>query len=263
MHRLTDFYQYIIGNIHDCIQSIMSHCNQSSLHPQRRFHIFYIINIMAQITRTDILVNDFYTDIRVGGSILCIGHIRIFYFFSKESSHFSGNTEYRLAVRTVRGNGNVKYIIIQSQISFDIFSNWSIFVKNHDSVDICSRIPVFGNSKFFSGTEHAVRHHIFHLSRCDFHAVRKLCANETGRNLCTLEDIIRTCQDQVIFTMYPTVYMTDIKMCSFIFFNRSYFTYINFLNIFSEIFNTLYFKACGKKLLFQFLRGNINIYIFF
>ena len=174
MHGLTNFHQYIVGDVHHGIDCIVSYCNQSSLHPERRFLILYIIDIMAQISGTELLVNHRNTYFRIGSLITGVAHIRILYFFSKESCHLTGNPQNRLTVRAVGCDRNVKHIVIQAQICLDIFTNRCIFIQNHDAVDICSRIPILVKAKLFTGAKHTIGHHILHLSGSNLQSVGQL-----------------------------------------------------------------------------------------
>ncbi len=263
MHGLSDFHQYIVGDIHHGVYGVMPHRDEPALHPQGGLHILHVIHIMGQIPGAEISVDDIHADLLVYGIVADIAHVRLFHFFHQESRHLPGDAQYGLAVRTVGRDGNIEHIVVQSQVLLDIHAHRRIPVQDHDTVHICSGIPVFIQAQLLPGAEHAVGHHVLHLPGRDLQAVWKLRPHQAGRNLRPLEHIVRPREDQVVMPLLPAVDMADIKVRSFVFFNGSHLPYINLLNIFAKVRDLLHLKPGGEQLLLQLPGRHIDVHIFF
>ena len=156
MHGLSDLQHDVIGNIHHVVNGPEAAQGQMPAHPPGAFPGGDIPNPMAQIPRTEILVQDGYLQagiLIIRGMEIRPGH---FQFLPQHGRHLPGNPQNALAVRPVGSHGDVEQIIVQSHHGFDIRAGHRILRQIHQAVDLRAGIQIVVKAKLLTGTEHTV-----------------------------------------------------------------------------------------------------------
>ena len=134
VHRLTEFEHYEICYIDDVAYPADTAERKVSSHPCGAFLELDIVYDMTDIPRADIgsldlYVNDFS---RVAGNgVVGGGHLHL---LAEYSRHLACHTEYGLAVRAVRGNGDIEDVIVETHDLADIVARDGILWEIEQSV---------------------------------------------------------------------------------------------------------------------------------
>ena len=271
MHRLAEFLKDIVRNIYDIGDRGASDESQTALHPCRRLSDLDIGNIVADISRAQILCRyaDIERDLHIG---LGIVECRLFERLAENGSDFTCNTEDALAVRTVCRDRDIEDIVIEPQDRLYIRTRFRIFRKYQKSVITGTREHILTDTDLDAGAEHTIGivsseftladgHQAFY-SYVIFRGRIHLRADQRERVLSAGGNIIRAAAD-LQCAVGSCIHLTKMEMCSLDRITSLHETYDNITDVVSDLVLLFYLETTGKELLLQFIRGNIDIYIIF
>ena len=188
---MTDFQKNIVCDINNRVNRAETAHGKSALHPLRAFKVLYIINVVTEIARAQILVDNLNRDIAVSFFGAVVGIIGCFERLFEERRNLARDTENRLTIGTICGNRDIENVVVQAEIFHDILADGSVLGENENSVYGSALNPVVVNSKLAARAEHTVAHHILHLARLNFQTAGEFCSDNRRGYLRTLENVIR------------------------------------------------------------------------
>ena len=108
MERLAQLAHDVVGNINDVGNGVVADQGKASSHPCRGLSQLYIVYIVGNIARAEILC--IYGDLKVLFFYLSLGIVQSWslQWLAQCCCHLSCQTEDALAVRTVCRNGNIE-----------------------------------------------------------------------------------------------------------------------------------------------------------
>ena len=134
----------------------MTRQEQTAAHPERGADNPDVFDIMTDIARAEVGCFDRDVDRRFplgfGGIVpvrLCEGSVQ----FCRE---FARNPENGLAVREIRGNGDVPHFVVKSENLLHVRTGDGILRQNQNAVHAGTLEPVVVDAEFFAGAEHSV-----------------------------------------------------------------------------------------------------------
>ena len=228
MHRLSELFHHIVGNIYQVIDRTDTVSSQTSLHPFGRRTDLYIFYHSCTISWAQIRI--LYSYFHVVMSVFAVS-LYLYYrrnkLLVKSSRRLSGNADDAVAVYTVGRNLIFKNHIIQSQSVDGAFPYYCVFRENINSVFRSFRIKLSGGTQLFNGAHHSVGVYPSELACLNRNAPGSLLSvvascNSSSfqnyRNLISFFYIWRSCND--LDRLCSDIYLADDQfICIRVFFN--------------------------------------------
>ena len=173
MHGLTQLQQDKVRDVHDVGNGVQAGQGQAALHPCGRFLDLHVVDVVAQEPLAEFRRVDPHMEAREFDICLFIIQRRLLQRLIQHCRDFPRDAEDALAVRTVRGDGNIKEPVVQSDDRLYIRSDRRILRQKQKSVVACAGIKILRDAEFHTGTKHSLGfispelafldgHHAFH-----------------------------------------------------------------------------------------------------
>ncbi len=166
MHGLSHFEKHIIRDVDDIRNGAKSTQRKTAAQGARRRADLYFVHALPHIARTERRLFDFDGNFPICGKRL----IRTVGRFDRRVQYrrnFARNTEYALAVGTVRRDGDVEQIIVDPDYGTYIYADGGIGIKNKNAVDFRALVVIVVDPEFLSRTEHSLGDDAAELARLD------------------------------------------------------------------------------------------------
>ena len=280
MHRLTEFQQHEISNIHHGRYRTQSAERKAFSQPGGRlfFHPLRVaFHVPADIAGAKV------RRLHIDGNGLGFG----FVFFERnigrfqrgfrDCRHFARNAVHALTIGAVCREGNIENIIVQSHDFFNIFAERRIAIQIKQTVHSGALVKIFVDAEFVAGTEHAVRFHaaklaffyFFHAVRI-FFQLRGICFAYGGiieRHRRTHTDVyVGSARNdlQISAVFFAAIHRADLHVIAVRMRNKRFHFARHYpIDFAAEISNFFHFEPAGKQLFRKLFRGNIYIHVIF
>ena len=268
VHGLAQLQHDEVRDIDDIGDGVQSDQRKTPLHPCRRLFDLHIVNIAAQESLAEFRSLD--PDMESRELFVRLGEVegRLLHRLVQHCCHFAGDAENALAVRAVRGDGDVKKPVVQADDGLHVGTHGSVVRKDQQSVVACAGIQILGDTELHAGAEHALGFIAPQLSFLDghhaFHCLVILCggvdrgAHQRRRELLSCFHIVRAAAD-LEGSVRSAVDSADMKVCLRDGFTGLHKTHHHVGDILSYLSQFFHFKSAGKQLVLQLLRSAVDI----
>ena len=271
VHRLPQLLQDVVRDVDDVGDRIHAHQGQTALHPCRGLPDLHVVHILADEARAEI--RSFHGNVEAG-----LFHLRRMIFdgrhlhrFSEARRHLAGHSEDALAVRTVRGDGDIEDPVVQAGDGLHIRAGLRVLREHQKAVVARARIQILGEAQLHAGAEHAVGIIAAQLSLLDGHQTlhrlvvlaghHDLGAHQGQRELAARADIVRAAahlEGAVLSRVHGRQVQVGVRDRLAGLHQADH----DVFDVRADFPQFLHLKAAVKELLLQLLRRDINIHIF-
>ena len=159
--------QGVVGDIHHVADGAQAAQRQMALHPAGSLAHADVAHIVCHVAGAQVRSLHLDGDGRIrlaDGLVVHCGHVQ---GLAQNGSHLTGNTQNRLAVRAVGGDGDIKDIVVQTHHGSNVGAGDRILGQNEQTVDLRAREQIIVQPQFCAGAQHTVGLHALHLAGLD------------------------------------------------------------------------------------------------
>ena len=270
VHRLTEFLENVVGNIHHVGDRVYSDKRQTAAHPRGRLTYLNVGNVVSDIAGAKIGSLNGHVEIKICTVLDVVkgGHLEL---LAQNCRNLAGDTDNALAVGTVCGNSNVKNVVIKTENGLYVGAQGCVCGKHKQTVVACAGVHILGNTDLNARAKHTLGINSAELALFNGHNALNghvvLCRRINGRaheshgESAANANVVRAAADLEGATL-AAVNGADVNVCVGDKLAGLDLTYYHARNIFSYFNKLLNLEANGEQKSLQLLGGNVNVYVF-
>ena len=263
VHGLAHFQQGVVGDIHHVADGTQAAQSQMTLHPAGRLAHTDVAHIVCHVARAQVRSFHLDGDRLVGvadGLVVHGGHVQR---LVQDGGHLAGNADDGLAVRAVGGDGDIKDVVIQTHHRGNVGAGDGVLGQDQQAVHLRTREQVIIQTQLLAGAQHTVGLHALHLAGLDLDAAGQSGTIQSSGHAVAQLHVGGTGADADIVAVVAAVHHTLGQVGALLLFHLHDLADDHLADACIQRDQFFHFKTAGEELFFQFLRGDVDVYIFF
>ena len=261
VHRLPDLQQHVVRDVHHVADGPQPAQRQVPLHPPGALpggDVPYAVGQVpgAQIRRLHGHLQAFI--FVFAGMVVRPGH---FQFLAQDGRHFPGDAEHALAVRPVRGHGDVEQVFVQPGYRLDVLPGHRVLRQVQQAVFLRTGIQVLVQPQLFSAAQHAFGGNPVQGLRLDGDPAGQGRPVQGRGRVHAGVDVRRAGYD-LLRALVAAVDLAGEQVRAFHRFAAGDLAHDDAADLRSQLFQFFHFKSAPEKLFLQLLGADVDIHVF-